>query len=246
MNNEDKVVRKTAEILISNVLKLTQGINSVAVAFSGGLDSSLLAYIIKNRTNTIPILYTIGFPGTLDFYQSHNAAESLLLSRTFISLDTKIVRQKLHEYQGFTKDNDRVSIAFSLPFYILLERIPQEHIASGHGADTLFGGFYKYLKSNDLIADIRKNYGDFLAKLPLRELVIAKKFNKTLILPFADQRLAKYVLTNGKELLIKEGKRKFLLQEVARLIGFPESIINTPKKAIQYSTGVSKALRHLS
>jgi len=40
--------------------------------------------------------------------------------------------------------------------------------------------------------------------------------------------------------------RKIVLRSLARRLGLPEEIAGRPKKAIQYSTGVSGALRRLA
>jgi asparagine synthase (glutamine-hydrolysing) len=40
--------------------------------------------------------------------------------------------------------------------------------------------------------------------------------------------------------------RKILLRQLAKSLGIPAFIANRPKKAIQYETGVDKALRNLA
>ena len=44
----------------------------------------------------------------------------------------------------------------------------------------------------------------------------------------------------------EDGLRKRVLRRVAQLLAMPEFIVNHPKRAVQYATGVDKALRRLA
>jgi asparagine synthase (glutamine-hydrolysing) len=46
-------------------------------------------------------------------------------------------------------------------------------------------------------------------------------------------------------LKIKNGVRKYILRELARKRGLPEEICSREKKAIQYSTGINKAVKRI-
>jgi asparagine synthase (glutamine-hydrolysing) len=40
--------------------------------------------------------------------------------------------------------------------------------------------------------------------------------------------------------------RKLVLRQVAKKLGIPDFVVNRPKKAVQYATGVDKALKELA
>jgi asparagine synthase (glutamine-hydrolysing) len=68
-------------------------------------------------------------------------------------------------------------------------------------------------------------------------------------LPFAAYQVARFAVDLPIELKIQPKKgeqRKLLLRNVARNLGLPQAIVDRPKKAVQYSTGVSKSLRKIA
>ncbi len=255
------VADKIKSLLIKTIQSELETTDKIAIPFSGSLDSSLIAYIVINFTNTKPILYTIGYPGCYDFKVSKKSSALLKhihkhklihlhkhkrkhLHKQFPLQSNKLLHN-LKEYLKLTDDKNKVSISYTLPFYILLKQIPQKYVITGHGADTLFGGFHKYLSSKNLKADIRKQYREFKSMIPKREKKIAEHFGKKLIMPFANEKLAEAVMKLPEECFIKNGKRKVLLRRIAKDLGMQEEIYNQPKKAFQYSTGIMKKLRKI-
>jgi asparagine synthase (glutamine-hydrolysing) len=243
--DEINVIEKTKKLLVSIIQQSVRNISYVAVPFSGGLDSSIVAYIIKNYTKTHISLYTIGYPNSYDYRESGSAAEFLGLKHFWVSLDNELVKNKLFEYQKFSKDTNKVSISYTLPFYILLEYIKEKTIITGHGADTLFGGFYKYLNAEDISEAIHEAYSSFQKHIKIYELQIAKKFSKRLLLPFANKELAEFVKKLPENFFIQNGERKYLLRKVASSLGLPHQIVEKPKKAIQYSSGIINELKRI-
>jgi asparagine synthase (glutamine-hydrolysing) len=68
-------------------------------------------------------------------------------------------------------------------------------------------------------------------------------------LPFATYEMAKFATRLPTELKIEprqDALRKIILRHAARNLGFPNSIVEYPKRAIQYATGVDKAIKKLS
>jgi asparagine synthase (glutamine-hydrolysing) len=68
-------------------------------------------------------------------------------------------------------------------------------------------------------------------------------------LPFVDRKVVQFGLSLPVSLKIESGEdalRKRVLRRVAQNLGLPQFIVGKPKKAIQYTTGVSKALQRLA
>jgi asparagine synthase (glutamine-hydrolysing) len=243
----NKATQKVKDLLVNITKFELEGTSDIAIPFSGSLDSSLIAHLVHKYTNAKIQLYTIGFPNCYDFKQSKSAAQLLNLAVKYITLDNKILQKNLKEYLKLTNDKNKVSISYTLPFYILLQKIKEKTVITGHGADTLFGGFHKYLKSSrsKLKSYIKQCYLEFLDKLPDREYKIAEKFHKNLILPFENKELADFVLTLPENYFIRNGQRKYLLRQVAKAEGLPQELVIQPKKALQYSSGMMKKLRKI-
>jgi asparagine synthase (glutamine-hydrolysing) len=68
-------------------------------------------------------------------------------------------------------------------------------------------------------------------------------------LPFASYDLAEFALRlplNTKIEKRADGPRKLVLRRLASNIGLPEAVVNRPKKAVQYATGVNEVLARIS
>jgi asparagine synthase (glutamine-hydrolysing) len=240
---QEEIIQKIRNKLIKNIQIKLKKKKEIAVAFSGSLDSSLITLLAKKCTKTKLLLYTIGFPDCYDFRISEKSSNNLGLKTKKIILKKEDLKNNLEEYLNLTKDNNKVSISFTLPFYILLKYIKQKNILTGHGADTLFGGFYKYLSSKNIKNDISNCFKEFISNLNKREFKIAKKIKKNLIMPLTDKNLSKFVLSLPSKYFIKNNQRKYILREVGKSLGLSNEIVNLPKKSFQYSTGIIKELK---
>jgi asparagine synthase (glutamine-hydrolysing) len=68
-------------------------------------------------------------------------------------------------------------------------------------------------------------------------------------LPFVDSDVVRFSLSVPASLKIESARdklRKRILRQVARNLGIPLSIAERPKKAVQFSSGVDKALKLLA
>jgi asparagine synthase (glutamine-hydrolysing) len=240
-----KHISEVKNILIKSIIKKLERVKTVAVPFSGSLDSSILAHIIKKHSKTKPIFYTIGMEDCYDFKQSVKSAKLLQIKTKLIRVQDKEIKGVLKEYQKITKDNDKVSISYTLPFFILLKSIQEKDVITAHGADTLFGGFFKYIKytEKEIKININKNFKEFVDHVNNIELTISRYLKKNLILPFLSDELLIYLMKLPPKFFIKENIRKYGLRKIAQELGLPDEISLLPKKAFQYSSGIIKPLR---
>jgi asparagine synthase (glutamine-hydrolysing) len=100
---------------------------------------------------------------------------------------------------------------------------------------------------------VRKTMFDDVVKLHEsnieRDVKICGFHDVELRLPFASYQIAKFALNLPVELKIERSAdtlRKLVLRKVAADMGLPSSIVEKPKKAVQYATGISDALKKLA
>lgn len=126
----------------------------------------------------------------------------------------------------------------------------------GQGADELFGGYERFVEI------LRREGEGACAKAIFQSVSRAHEINYErdekvaaynrvdLRLPYADWSLAEYAvkLPVGLKVSLSGGApvKKAVLRDAARLLGLPESIAGRRKKAVQYETGVHKAMLEIS
>jgi len=217
----------------------------VGVAFSGGLDSSIIGYLAMRHLR--PTFYVVGFKGSKDV---RNAIDSFLRmfgehsmeSLRVIYITDDDVVEALKEFSKLGLE-DILIASFEVPLYITLKHSKESIIISGQGADELFGGYKKYLENPSLMRDDFKRLLE--VTVPFEDK-LAKIFNKRIIRPY----LMDAVISIAKELSIEEkiyeGIRKLALRRVAYLLSLPWEIITREKKAAQYGSGVMKSIRKIA
>ena len=150
--------------LYSAVLKRVENITDVGLIFSGGVDSSILALILKeiaqkrNDTNTVeegivkPLnvkLYSVGVENSQDIKFSKKIAEELNLPlKTFI-IDETTVKESIKPVLTAIEDDNIMKLGVGMTIYLATKAMKEDGIKvalSGQGADELFGGYNRYLK----------------------------------------------------------------------------------------------------
>ncbi len=241
---KEEAIKEGKKILIEEINKIDD--LSITVAFSGGLDSSLIAFLIKNyskKVNNIELIYT-GFKNTHDYFASENSSKILGLNLKKNILTEKKVKEYTKEISNTIKTQDLIEISYLLPTYGVLKKSKNKKVVVGQGADTLFMGFKKFL--NDISKSQKlseKLYKQLEKKLPEREYKLARELNKEIYLPYMSKELSKLILPLDVKYKIDNEKRKKILIEIALELGLNREIAFTEKKSAQYGSGVWKVLK---
>ncbi len=252
----DDAVDELDKLLNRAVETRRRGLFRVPLGFSGGIDSSLLAYYLDKAGADVDLV-CVGMEGSRDFAMAEAAAEYLDLSLMMESFTLEDVEADLDSVLWAIEEPDPMKTAVALPLY-WAARIASTSggrvFFSGIGSDELFGGYRKYAKEyiergeavredmfKDVAASHRVNYE--------RDWKVCAEHGMELRLPFADLSLVEFGLSLPTELKLStklESPRKLALRRLAEKLGFPEEMAYKPKRAVQYSTGLNNALRRLA
>jgi asparagine synthase (glutamine-hydrolysing) len=222
---------------------------AVAVAFSGGVDSSILAKICDDVGKQVTLV-TVGFEGSHDTDFSKKIAGLLGLPQQLVTLkepdfacDLEHVRLKIG--CGNTSHIENC-IAY---FYIAgaAKKAGLQAVLSANGCDELFCGYNGY----------RQVYGrdpgviaKFMEEKIANELVlvqeistVAGEFGVQVKQPFLSQQFIEFAKTIPVDQKIRgqdDLMRKHVLRQAALMIGVPEESATKPKKALQYGSLIHK------
>ena len=251
----DGDVAKIDKMLKLSVTKRVDGLSEIGVIFSGGLDSSYLALLLKEISENIPLkikLYAVGAEGSKDVEAAIYASKFLNLDLEICEVTEELVREALPQVVNAIGDDNLMKVGVGLTTYFATKMLADDGIRvaiSGQGADELFGGYKRYLKSfvdGTLNYDLRVDMSNMYHVNLERDDACAMLNSVELRLPFLDKALVELVLNipdNKKIVSMHDDMRKSILRKLAFEEGLDYEIAYRPKKAAQYGTGIDKILR---
>ncbi|HIH58787.1 MAG TPA: diphthine--ammonia ligase [Nanoarchaeota archaeon] len=219
--------------------------------FSGGLDSVLLAKILKDLKQDFTCYIAATSKNSPDLIAAEEAAKVLGLPLQPIIVSEEETKEYLKILVPLIEDSNVIKVGVALPLYIASTIAKKERnkvIFSGSGADEVFGGYNRY-KMGEISRLNQDCYSDLLKiyeKNCYRDDVITMHNNLELRVPFLDKELVAFALAIPPELKIKNGEEKYILRQVALHLGIPEKISARKKKAAQYGSGFDQALEKLA
>jgi asparagine synthase (glutamine-hydrolysing) len=245
------------KLLQQSVRERLSGLREVAVAFSGGLDSSLIAFLAKNTEADVHLIY-VSLKSQPETEHVKKVAEELKLPVHVCLYEEEDVQTVLKQVLWLIEEPDPVKISIGVPFYWIAGKTAQMDLRvmlAGQGADELFGGYRRYVDDYSrygservykiLFSDVRKMYETNFE----RDFKICNFHDVELRLPFVTYEMAKFATSLPVTLKIRlpdDGLRKLVLRQAAKNLGLPEFIVEKPKRAIQYATGVNRVLKKLA
>ncbi len=233
--------------------------DSIGLLFSGGLDSSILASVLASVTSEqFPLLVT-GIETAKDIKFAQKSAYHLNLPLTIRVFTVEEVKERLSEILSLLKVVDVLQVELAIPLYFAAQCASQFGLTtlfSGQGADELFGGYARYEEGLINTGEMRTSIEMLKDLQKLQEVTsknhksIVRRFGLELVFPFLKEAIItfSYDLPFEYKLCISSERviRKQLLRTLAKNMGLPDSIVNAPKRAMQYGTGSHKMLATLA
>ena len=224
----------------------------LAVAFSGGVDSGLVAAAAPDAP-----CYVAGFEGCHDVAAAREAAEAMGRETDLrvVEITHDDLLRAVREVARATGRRNPMDVAIAVPLYLTAEAAAADgaaRLAVGQGADELFGGYSKVVEPADddrVDADtVRGARTETVRTLPgqlERDVLALRAAGVEPVAPLLDDRIVRAALALPDELLAADGERKIALRRAASG-RVPESVRTADKKAVQYGTYVSRELDRLA
>jgi asparagine synthase (glutamine-hydrolysing) len=228
---------------------INKNISSLAVAFSGGIDSSLLAKICKDVGMKFTLL-TVGFPLSQDIEFSKQIALKLNLSHKITVLMPECFQKDLLYVQQKIACRNISHIENCIAYFYIARMANQNNlqlILTANGCDELFCGYNKFRL---IYEKGEKGLVDFMDERIASERVLMKEIDKITkefgVLtkqPFLSQKFinfAKGIPIEQKITGTDDFMRKHILRKLALSLGVPRESAMKPKKALQYGSLIHK------
>lgn len=242
-------------LLIEAVENRSRGVFRASLGFSGGIDSTLLAYYLDHCGVEVDLL-CVGMEDS-GFEAAEEAADALGLPIRLESFTPQDLERDLDAVLRSVEEPDPMKASIALPLYWAAQMAIESGsrvFYSGNGSDELFGGYMKYVReyvqSGEAVRDAM--FGDVKAAHGVnyeRDFKVCADIGVELRLPFTDWNLIDFGLALPVYMKLsadEKSPRKLLLRKLGSRIGLNDAISLRPKRAVQYSTGVTKALKQLA
>ena len=252
----DSEVLKLDRILQSSINDMITGTSFTFLGFSGGIDSALIAYYLKKLEVDFSLI-TVAIKGSTEVKIAERVAKLLGLRAKVTLFNPADVEKIIDKALLTIEDYNPMKISVAIPLLWAAEiagKMGKGTFFSGNGSDELFGGYQKFVKGYLVKGDRVKDdiYQAVINSYSVnyeRDRKIFMDNGLDLKLPFAHIDLIRYALALPVEMKLPKnlrGQRKIILRKLAARKGLPLEVVNRPKKAIQYSTGVNRVLRKIS
>jgi asparagine synthase (glutamine-hydrolysing) len=231
------------------------GNRSPTLAFSGGIDSVLIANYMK-EIGTKPRLTCVGVEESPDLEAAERAADYLDMPLSMRIFGETEIDEHLDAILASVEEANPMKVGVAIPLYLVALDASTRScrvIVSGNSSDELFGGYARYVEQYQRGESVRETmYSDVINSHEVnfeRDWKICVDLGTELRLPYADPELTRFALSlplpyklplDGKE------PRKIILRRLASELGLPDEVTWRPKKAAQYSSGAAKIIEGLA
>jgi asparagine synthase (glutamine-hydrolysing) len=246
LNFESKLLAE-----LQYAIKQVTSEKEIGIAFSGGIDSTLLAKICSDLGYQVTLL-TIGFPDSHDILFSKKVNEKMQLPHKILEIEEKTFYKVSLKIKDKIKTDILSWLENCIAFYYvsnLAKNLNISTILTANGIDELFCGYNAYRDA------YKQGYKKILELMDLKidnELKMMKainaicaEFGVRILQPFLSQdfiKFAKKIPLNYKIHDSEDLMRKHIIRKMGKSIGIPIISVNQRKKAVQYGSLIHKAL----
>lgn len=217
----------------------------VTVLASGGVDSGLLAWELRTRPNVTRL--TVGVEGSPDLREAEESSRHIPGAWLRVVLTVEEIRATGERVGVPPGGLSRVERGVLTALAVAIEHAPSRTVLCGQGADELFLG-YAHFRGLGLREAASRSEAD-LSRLRERDWPLARDLARSLghelFAPYLDPEFVRAALSYPIEQRLPGDEPKRLFRRWAVHRGLPAAVAGRPKRALQYGSGVDRAVTAL-
>jgi asparagine synthase (glutamine-hydrolysing) len=236
---------------MQNAVKSTISDNKIGVAFSGGVDSTLLAKLLRDMDYDINLL-TVGFHESHDINFALEVNQILGYQHNILEIDPITFKEISSEVHNIIKTDNLSWNENSIAFYYV-SKLAQEHglrtVVTANGIDELFCGYNSYREAINIgeeeVINMMNSKLENETDMMIAVNNVCSEFEVKVVQPL----LSPSFIDFAKKIPISEKihgsddlMRKHIIRRLALDCNIPEISAQKQKKALQYGTQIHKAL----
>ena len=236
---------------MEKAVKETISDKKIGVAFSGGVDSTLLAKLVKDMGYDVHLL-TIGFQDSHDINFAKEVNQLLNFPHSISEIDPEKFKEVSQKINQTIKSDNLSWNENSIAFHYVAELAQKNNltiVVTANGIDELFCGYNSYREAIEkgegevrkMMDEKLKNEGEMMIAINQ----VTAEFGVKMVQPFLSPSFVDY----SKKIPVTEKihgpddmQRKHPIRELAMDYGVPEVAAQKRKKALQYGSQIHKSL----
>ena len=236
---------------IKNSISKTVKVKKIGIAFSGGVDSTLISKICSDMNYDITLL-TIGFPESHDILFAKEVNEYLKYPHHILEIDSDTFSSISSKINQIIKTDNLSWNENCIAFHYvskLANSLELDTVITANGIDELFCGYNAYREAfsggESQINEVMLAKLDNELKMMKAVNLIASEFTVKILQPLLSPEFIKYAKTIPVSEKIHDSEdlyRKHIIRKLAGEIKVPELSCTKRKKALQYGSKIHKAL----
>ncbi len=251
----DRIKKETKDLLFKAIRKRIPKNQKIGVLFSGGIDSTFVAYVLKELGVDFTCYTAKALGGNIkeasDLIYGREIAEKYGFDFKVAEVSTEDLEREVKEVVALVEDREYIKVSVALPFYLACKNAREDGVKvifSGLGSEEIFAGYRRHRIVDDINLECFKGLLSLHKRDLYRDDVVTMSQNIEIRLPFLDRELIGYCMRIPDKYKLSEDKmrNKIVLRDIAKEMGLDEKYAERAKKAAQYGSKFDKGLLRLA
>ena len=240
---EDEIVARFGELFEEAVRKRVQTDLPLAVAFSGGLDSTAVLHFARKYHSNVTA-FTIGFEGASDIAVARRYCEEFSIPQHITYLRENemvgVIPKVVYEAEFF-EGIDVMDSCLGLHLYQQVRSHGIKVALCGEGSDEVLAGYDLFREHPDRVALMKYRVAN-LHRTDLQRVDRSSMMSSVEArVPFLDKAFLSFAYRVPMRLKLRDGIEKWILRQALRQ-ELPDYVVNRPKVRMPDGTGLQNRL----